>query len=170
AHGGYGAVLRERRRIALSRHSRGEEPLRGRERTWRVRDDGKRTEGSAQSVRDLSVEARCTGERQRRHGDSRGQPTHAAGSAGTGRFQSPVESAPRGGGPGAEPTVDVACRASPPRRHRHVRPGRVRQRGRWSAGGGNLRRSAGAAGRIVEFPGPALADWTGDVRRSGSRG
>ncbi|KAF1854193.1 hypothetical protein Lal_00035649, partial [Lupinus albus] len=137
---GYGAVLRGRHPFLLPPHPGSEEPLR---------------------------RARPGGGWLLRPGDPGRHPAPAGGNPGPGGYHHGRQPAAPFRRPGAEPAGHAAGGAAPPRRHRLLRPGRLRQcggRGQDQRTGGG---SAGAAGHHFLPEEPAPAGKAGGLRRGG---
>ena len=100
-----------------------------------------------------------------RHGDAGGHAAAAGRGPGAGRHRPRPESAPPVGRARSEAARDAARGAASPRRHRRLRPGRVRQRGRRRAHRRAGGRPGGAARDRLLDAQQAAAARTGRVRR-----
>ncbi len=150
AHGGHGALLRERFGQPLPRHPRRQEPVWRGQRDRRVRDGGARPARGAQSFRDFPLAQQRTRARIGGHGGARGHAADADRSAGARRREPARESAPRGGRLRGEPGGAAACGPASPCRRRARGARRVRERGRRRTArrdGGRPRRDRGALRR-----------------------
>ena len=142
AHRRHGPVFRRRPAFELPPDPRDQEPFRRGERAGRVRDDGQRLARRVESFRAVPVASRKGRGRLVRARHPRGHQAAARRNPGVGGRGACAESAAIVGGTGTEPAGDAARGAPPPRGHRVLRPGCVRERRRRRA----HRRTRGGSG------------------------